>query len=75
MKNISVGIRANRGVRFSNDIQTLEIDEGPVLRKSKYSQLSGQTCKTIQNQLSEEQIGSLNLTDNKESNKSQREKE
>ena len=35
MKNISVSFKPNRGVRFSNDIQTVEIDQGPVLRKSK----------------------------------------
>ena len=63
MKNISVSFRGNRGVRFSNDIQTIEIDEGPVLRKSKFSELEDQTCKTIQNQLSEENIGSMNLPD------------
>jgi len=35
MKNISLSFKPNRGVRFSNDIQTVEIDQGPVLRKSK----------------------------------------
>jgi len=35
MKNISVSFKPNRGVRFSNDIQTVEIDRGPIFRKSK----------------------------------------
>lgn len=39
MKNISVGFRVNRGVRFSNDIQTIEIDNGPILRKAKFSEI------------------------------------
>lgn len=37
MKNISVSFRGNRGVRFSNEIQTVEIDEGPILRKAKFT--------------------------------------
>ena len=74
MKNISVSFRGNRGVRFSNDIETLEISEGPILRKSKLSEVSGQTCKTIQNQLSEEQIGSVNLSEHKKSEESLKEK-
>jgi hypothetical protein len=73
MKNISISFRGNRGVRFSNDIQTLEIDEGPVLRKAKFSEISGQTCKTIQNQLEEENLDSVHLTENKDSIKSLKE--
>jgi hypothetical protein len=35
MRNISVSFRGNRGVRFSNDIQTIEIDKGPTIRQAK----------------------------------------
>jgi membrane protein YdbS with pleckstrin-like domain len=52
MKNISVSIKQNRGVRFSNDIQTVEIDRGPMLRKSKIAFIEARSCETIKNDLS-----------------------
>lgn len=62
MKNISIGYRGNRGVRFSNDIQTIEIDRGPVLRKTKFSEITPQSCETIKNDLSELEISSMKQT-------------
>lgn len=50
----------------------LQIDEGPILRKNKTSEIYGQTCKTIQNQLSESNIESVNVTEPKEDEKSQK---
>jgi hypothetical protein len=53
MKNISVSFKPNRGVRFSNDIQTVEIDRGTILRKSKMAFDEARSCETIKNDLSE----------------------
>lgn len=52
MNNISVGIKNNRGVRFSNDIQSIDIDKGPVLRRSKFGSEIVNSCETIKNDLS-----------------------
>lgn len=53
MKNISISFRENRGVRFSNDIQMIEIDQGPILRKAKFAESHLVSCETIKNDLSD----------------------
>lgn len=53
MKNISISFRENRGVRFSNDIQMIEIDQGPILRKAKFAESPLVSCETIKNDLSD----------------------
>lgn len=57
MNNINISVKGNRGVRFSNDIQTIEIDQGPIIRKSKFANEVSNSCQTIKDDLSEEENG------------------
>lgn len=70
MKNISVSLKPNRGVRFSNDIQTVEIDRGPMFRKSRMALIEARSCETIKNDLSEADLDSVKPGDAKDSMKS-----
>ena len=40
-------------MRFSNDIQMIEIDQGPILRKAKFAESPLVSCETIKNDLSD----------------------
>lgn len=42
----------NHSVRFSNEIQVVQIEEGPIIRKIKFAEALA-SCKTIKNDLSE----------------------
>ena len=73
MKNISVSLKQNRGVRFSNDIQTVEIDSGPVLRKSLIAFIEARSYASIRADLSEADLESVKLNEGKDSTKSLKE--
>lgn len=52
MRNISMSYQLNHSVRFSNEIQVVQIEEGPIIRKIKFAEALA-SCKTIKNDLSE----------------------